>query len=238
MSKTSVFFTAEKCAEVCELASTCKSFAVQPASRQATSGNPLICRTYSTDAAVISAESAPFDLYIRQGGCTPQSTAATTRPASIAQPDEVRKPTKSDIGRRATVTGFDSEGTIMFIGKRIDINKKRIGICLDAAEGNTRGTVKGTTYFTCKKKHGILVPANKVRVAVQGRLVQLHDLEAADAHSTSVHASGYAVVFVCAVAAVLAVKYHWALDHGKHSRVTPVSSQQLAEEKQGLLASS
>ena len=36
------------------------------------------------------------------------------------------------------------------------------GVALDAPEGKNDGTVKGVTYFRCKKEHGVFVQAAKV----------------------------------------------------------------------------
>ena len=73
-----------------------------------------------------------------------------------------RKVTEEDVGRRCTVKGQTCRGTIRFYGQ-VD-GKVKVGVELDYPTGNHRGTVKGHEYFTCAKKHGIIVLQSKVRV--------------------------------------------------------------------------
>ena len=85
---------------------------------------------------------------------------------STGQPGfATRKAKKKDVGRRCTVTGFDSPGTIRYFGPFGDDGKKRCGVELDNATGKHGGTVKGTEYFRCATKHGLLVAPSKVQVA-------------------------------------------------------------------------
>jgi len=68
-------------------------------------------------------------------------------------------------GQKVTVSGYDGEGTVRFVGKEAGGGKSRIGVEMDKPVGKNNGTVKGHTYFTCEKKHGLLsLPKNVVHV--------------------------------------------------------------------------
>jgi hypothetical protein len=60
------------------------------------------------------------------------------------------------------VAGYDCEGTVRFVGKHVELGKPRVGVELDQPLGKHKGTVKGHEYFTCKAKHGLLVPQKDV----------------------------------------------------------------------------
>jgi len=70
----------------------------------------------------------------------------------------------TDVGQRCTVVGYESHGTIAFVGEHVSSGMTRIGVVLDKAEGINDGRVGGHVYFTCAPKHGVLVVPRKVRL--------------------------------------------------------------------------
>ena len=69
---------------------------------------------------------------------------------------------QDSIGKRVVVDGYDSIGTIAFVGPHHVDTHPRIGVVLDTSIGRNDGTVKGHKYFECEKGHGILVVPYKV----------------------------------------------------------------------------
>lgn len=71
-----------------------------------------------------------------------------------------------EVGKRCSVKGYDCNGVIRFLGPHTESGKLRVGVELDKPVGKHNGTPKGTnnTYFTCAKKHGILVAKEKVHL--------------------------------------------------------------------------
>lgn len=101
----------------------------------------------------------------------------------------IRKGSKSDkaavvfeIGERVTVKGYDGEGTVRFVGKEAGGGKSRVGIEMDGPVGKNNGTVKGHTYFKCKKKRGLLSLPKNVRCA-NGEVKREHDDSGGDSSS-------------------------------------------------------
>lgn len=72
--------------------------------------------------------------------------------------------TKNDIGKRARVDGYNSDGTIVFVGLHIANNTERIGIVFDEPIGRTNGTLQGHTYFKCEENKGLLAVPYKVKL--------------------------------------------------------------------------
>lgn len=71
---------------------------------------------------------------------------------------------QDSIGKRVVVDGYDSIGTIAFVGTHHIDTHPRIGIVLDSGIGRNDGSVKGHKYFECEKGHGILVVPYKVHL--------------------------------------------------------------------------
>ena len=84
--------------------------------------------------------------------------------AARAEAHKPHKAKKDDVGKRCTVTGYDSPGTIRFFGPHQADGKKKVGVELDSPDGKNNGTIKGHQYFSCAKKHGVLVAPSKVLV--------------------------------------------------------------------------
>jgi len=61
------------------------------------------------------------------------------------------------IGDRVLVGSSQETGTVKFIGITKFSLGTWIGIALDKALGKNDGTVKGVSYFTCEKEHGLFV---------------------------------------------------------------------------------
>ena len=68
----------------------------------------------------------------------------------------------SDVDTRCMVEGYNSIGTIRFVGEHIHVGGFRIGVELDDAIGRNNGTVRGHKYFECEDKKGVLVAPHKV----------------------------------------------------------------------------
>ena len=69
---------------------------------------------------------------------------------------------KDDIGTRCMVEGYNSIGTIRFVGEHIHAGGFRVGVELDDAIGRNNGTVRDHKYFECEDKKGVLVAPHKV----------------------------------------------------------------------------
>jgi hypothetical protein len=66
------------------------------------------------------------------------------------------------VGKRVLIDGYDTIGTISFVGPHHKDNNNRVGITLDTKIGRNNGTVKGHKYFECEPGFGILVVPYKV----------------------------------------------------------------------------
>jgi len=60
------------------------------------------------------------------------------------------------LGDRVIVAGFNSEGTVRFVGPHKVKATLRVGVELDKQVGKNNGTIGGNTYFHAKERHGIL----------------------------------------------------------------------------------
>ena len=67
------------------------------------------------------------------------------------------------VGYRCSVTGFECNGTIRFVGAHATEGTPRVGVELDQPIGKHNGKSKGHVYFNCAKKHGVLVKHTKVK---------------------------------------------------------------------------
>ena len=71
---------------------------------------------------------------------------------------------KESLGKRVVVDGYDSIGTIAFVGPHHVDKNPRVGIILDTKVGRNNGTVKGNKYFECESGFGVLVVPYKVHL--------------------------------------------------------------------------
>lgn len=71
---------------------------------------------------------------------------------------------QESLGKRVIVDGYESIGSIAFIGPHHLDTHPRIGVVLDTSIGRNNGTVKGHKYFDCEKGHGVLVLPYKVHL--------------------------------------------------------------------------
>lgn len=69
---------------------------------------------------------------------------------------------QESVNKRVVVDGYDSVGTIAFVGPHHIDSNPRIGIILDTKIGRNNGTIKDHKYFDCEKGYGILVVPYKV----------------------------------------------------------------------------
>ena len=69
---------------------------------------------------------------------------------------------KSHIGRRVLVEGYDSVGTLRFVGNHKIKDVTRCGVELDDDVGKNNGTVGGVEYFKTEHNKGVLVSPRKV----------------------------------------------------------------------------
>ena len=60
------------------------------------------------------------------------------------------------------VEGYNSIGTIRFVGEHIHAGGFRVGVELDDAIGRNNGMVRDHKYFECEDKKGVLVAPHKV----------------------------------------------------------------------------
>lgn len=67
-----------------------------------------------------------------------------------------------DVGSRVLVEGYDSIGTLRFVGKHHIKNVTRCGVEFDDDVGKNNGTIDGHTYFETTGTKGIIVSPRKV----------------------------------------------------------------------------
>ena len=71
---------------------------------------------------------------------------------------------QESVGKRVLVDGYESVGTISFVGPHHVDTHRRIGVTLDTKIGRNNGTVKGHKYFECDEGYGVLVVPYKVHL--------------------------------------------------------------------------
>ena len=71
---------------------------------------------------------------------------------------------ETDVGKKAKVTGYDSDGTIVFVGEH-HVNKTlRVGVVFDKPIGKMNGCLDGHKYFECEENMGLLAVPYKVNL--------------------------------------------------------------------------
>ena len=75
--------------------------------------------------------------------------------------------TEADIGKMVQVEGYNSQGTIRFVGPHHENGSARVGVELESPEAKSDGKFKGHQYFKCPKKKGVLVAPTKIKVVVE-----------------------------------------------------------------------
>jgi len=70
--------------------------------------------------------------------------------------------TDLDVGKRVLVQGYDSIGTLRFLGEHNTKHVTRCGVELDDKVGKNNGTIDGFVYFETDNERGILVAPRKV----------------------------------------------------------------------------
>ena len=71
---------------------------------------------------------------------------------------------QDSVGKRVIVDGYESNGTIAFVGPHHVDTHTRVGVVLDTKIGLNDGTVKGHQYFECENGHGVIVVPYKVHL--------------------------------------------------------------------------
>ena len=110
----------------------------------------------------------------------PVESAATPAAADASDPLEEefvqneakrveRQVTATDVGSTVTVEGIDGKGTLEYFGPNRSSGGTRCGVHLQEPVGKNNGTVKKVFYFTCPKKHGVLVAPSKVKLVARDR---------------------------------------------------------------------
>lgn len=72
--------------------------------------------------------------------------------------------TESDIGKKVSVDGFESGGTIAFVGPHHSNKTLKIGVVFDKPVGRMNGTIDGHKYFDCGENMGLLAIPQKVKL--------------------------------------------------------------------------
>ena len=91
-----------------------------------------------------------------------------------------------NIGDRVTVTGVDGErvvGTLLFRGNVKFAPGVWAGIELDTPDGRHNGLEDGDRYFTCKDKHGLIVPGHDVQSGYDDGIIE-EDLDLRESMSS------------------------------------------------------
>ena len=70
--------------------------------------------------------------------------------------------TEDDIGKRVMIDGYDSVGTLKFVGKHHERGSLRCGVELDEPVGRNDGSINGHKYFDAAPKRGVLCAPQKV----------------------------------------------------------------------------
>ena len=92
------------------------------------------------------------------GSSSPQSLD------TIVVVNEPREFTNTDVGKKVMVDGYDSFGTIVFVGPHHVNKTARIGIVFDKSVGRMNGTLDGHKYFECDDNRGLLAVPHKVKM--------------------------------------------------------------------------
>lgn len=93
----------------------------------------------------------------------------------------------SDIGKRVSVTGYASGGTLRWVGWCVPEGKEptpRCGVELDLPLGRHDGSSKGIRYFKCAPGHGLITSVTKVSRGewTPDKMVESSDEGGGDAH--------------------------------------------------------
>lgn len=94
-----------------------------------------------------------------------QDSETTSRASNFYEPMS-----EFNIGDHVSVTGVNGErvkGTLLFRGNVKFAPGIWAGVELDRPEGRHNGLEDGERYFTCKDKHGLIVPGHDVRPAME-----------------------------------------------------------------------
>jgi len=87
--------------------------------------------------------------------------------ADAAKADEVEalKFSEEDVGKRCKAKGYESEGTIRFVGRHHKTAAPKCGVEFDeAVEKGKAGKFGGNQYFECTDGHGLLLNMGKISI--------------------------------------------------------------------------
>lgn len=137
--------------------------------------NPAMVIPEASDAARESLHSADMrmSMFVGDGG-PPAPVAATvaSSPPRVASPRSriaTFDPFKGHkLGDRVIIDGYDTVGTVAFVGMHHIENKPRLGVVLDDPVGRNNGVVKDFKYFDCPGGggYGVLVHPKKAERAL------------------------------------------------------------------------
>lgn len=127
--------------------------------------------------------STPVESSVEEPKPEPESEPAPTSPS--LQKDRI---TTAHIGRRVSVEGYDTLGTLLFVGNHHVSGTSRCGVALDDPVGKNDGSIKGHRYFECAPKCGILCSPKKVTLLEEGAAPPAPK-QAADAPQQNVEAA-------------------------------------------------
>eukprot|EP00051_Salpingoeca_urceolata_P005200 m.71175 g.71175 ORF g.71175 m.71175 type:complete len:240 (+) comp14143_c0_seq3:240-959(+) len=91
-----------------------------------------------------------------------QTTVADVTDSLAGNTGQKQRILPEHIGRRVRVRGYDSLGTLRFVGPHHVDGLPRCGIELDKSVGLNDGLIQGHRYYYCKPKHGLLTIPQKV----------------------------------------------------------------------------
>ena len=111
-----------------------------------------------------------FNNIMVSAGSTSSQTSETSedhspKPAVKHFPDKKEHVfNETDVGKKVSVDGFDSEGSIVFVGEH-HVNKTiRVGVVFDKPIGKMNGCLDGHKYFECEENKGLLAVPYKVNL--------------------------------------------------------------------------
>lgn len=111
--------------------------------------------------------------------------SATSSPSNIAVRITKKGRTPFQPGDRVCISGV-KQGTLLYYGKTHIAHGAWCGIELDEPEGIHDGQIDGTRYFTCKNRHGIFAPSDRVeRFIDKWSLSSPDDVESESSLATS-----------------------------------------------------
>lgn len=130
--------------------------------------NPAMVIPEASDAARESLQSADMRMSLFVGdGSAPAQAASPRAPSPRSRIATFDPFSGHRLGDRVIINGYDTVGTVAFVGMHHIENKPRLGVVLDDPVGRNNGVVKEFKYFDCPggEGYGLLIHPKKAERA-------------------------------------------------------------------------